>query len=245
MPRPSSASAGSGTTQSLTWYDSDPLAGPLDLPVHVRRPTTGDRRRRSRPPATPGTARRDRARRASDDTTHRSEQNIGCSASTASCHPTLFGVRRQLGQPVADHRRGRRRYRASPAAARRLTSTSTTVPIVAASSIARRLSSIFAFRSAGSVEVKNPPRHSDETLSPASRDQPRRLVHAVLLDRLAPQADPGQLGLGAGRDDVLAAPVLGRRLVRGCSGSRVDSTRRAAAARIRATASSGSGSTPA
>jgi hypothetical protein len=73
------------------------------------------------------------------------------------------------------------------------------VPIVAASSIARRLSSIFAFRSAGSVEVKNPLRHSDDTLRPASATRRAALStpYSWIGSRHRPIQDSSALALAA------------------------------------------------
>ena len=93
------------------------------------------------------------------------------------------------------------------------TSTSTSAPSVAASSIARRLSSMRALRSAAVGAGNIPPRQTLETRSPASRTQPRGALEPRLGELVPPDRDAGHAVPRARLDHLGQRRALGRRLV--------------------------------
>src|SRR5438445_5821026 len=103
---------------------------------------------------------------ASVTTTERSPANIGWSGSIARRTPrsAAYGMTAAMPSSTMPRAASISRSGAGPH-----TSTSTSVPISAASSSARRLSSIRSRRALGVAAGKNPPRHRLDTRRPASR----------------------------------------------------------------------------
>ena len=166
MPRPSSTSAGSGVRKSHTWKLA--IRSPARA---ICRHTSGSHQTWNVSTTTPtcsaGNASATSSACPSVDSTARSAQYIGCSGSSARRTPRSPAYGASSASASATRCRAPARSR-EPGGRPPTTSTRQAARSAAASSIARRLSARAAARPAASAAVRNPPRHSDDTRSPAS-----------------------------------------------------------------------------
>ncbi len=92
------------------------------------------------------------------------------------------------------------------------TSTSRSVPSAAASSIARRLSSIFFRRSSAVAAGNMPPRHRLDTRKPCIANQPP-CCHRIITDRVTPRPNPLDAMLYTRIHDLAQRSLASRHLV--------------------------------
>ena len=144
--------------------------------------------------------------------THRSAQNIGCSASMPSRTPACCatGTRSPIASAIIRRASARSRL---PGTRPPDTRISASAPSAAASATAARLSAAAAARRSASAWVKKPPRHRLETWTARGARGRGRVGQAELGDLVPPQADRRDVVPYAQVDRLGGREVLHRCLV--------------------------------